>query len=332
MCTGGDVQVFVSGTITISSAATVAMVTYLDGEEQDVVVLAEPADFVAVGRMRQASFQVADLYLPTGYHRMGTCFVLMTDGVLSTLGACLPTTDYDLACSTDSNPPSITGSRSPEPNAAGWNNEDVTVSFECSDAEGVIASCSQPVLVSTEGAAQSVTGEVIDGAGNASQLTVSGINIDKTAPSIALNGLRTYDADEWIAIDCDIVDELSGVASSSCGVSVPAYTYAAGEHTITATARDYAGNAATATGTFTVVASADAVSNLIGDFLENPGVANSLSQKIAAARFALEHGSEQAAANMLSAFDNQVNAQTGKTLTLEQAAYLLQLSQQLLPH
>src|SRR5439155_3595208 len=77
----------------------------------------------------------------------------------------------------------ISGSRSPAANANGWNNSDVTASFLCSDVLSGIASCTSPITLSAAGAAQSATGTATDKAGNSTSTTVSGINIDKTAPT-----------------------------------------------------------------------------------------------------------------------------------------------------
>lgn len=89
----------------------------------------------------------------------------------------------------DKTPPTITGSRAPTPNANGWNNTDVTVTFICSDSLSGLAPGSPPAatLVSTEGANQSVTSTCMDLAGNSATATVQAINIDKTPPSISCN-------------------------------------------------------------------------------------------------------------------------------------------------
>jgi hypothetical protein len=87
----------------------------------------------------------------------------------------------------DKTPPTATGSASPAANAYGWNNTDVTVSFSGTDALSGIDSCSAPVVLSSEGADQSASGTCTDKAGNVSALaTVSGINIDKTPPTLTI--------------------------------------------------------------------------------------------------------------------------------------------------
>ena len=61
----------------------------------------------------------------------------------------------------DSIPPTITGSTAPPPNASGWNNSNVTVSFSCADADSGIASCTPPIVVSQDGASQVVVGTAV---------------------------------------------------------------------------------------------------------------------------------------------------------------------------
>lgn len=87
----------------------------------------------------------------------------------------------------DKTPPTITGSATPASNANGWNNTNVTVSFQCADSLSGLAAGSPPAptTLSTEGTGQFVTGTCTDVAGNSASSTVSGINIDKTPPTIA---------------------------------------------------------------------------------------------------------------------------------------------------
>jgi hypothetical protein len=81
----------------------------------------------------------------------------------------------------DKTSPIIEAVATPAPNANGWNNTDVTVSFNASDALSGIFSSSSPVTVTSEGAGQLVTGTATDRAGNTATVNIS-INIDKTAP------------------------------------------------------------------------------------------------------------------------------------------------------
>ena len=154
----------------------------------------------------------------------------------------------------DATAPTISGSASPAPNANGWNNTDVTVSFTCSDATSLIATCSDPTTLSNEAAGQSASGSATDNAGNTNSAVVSGINIDKTAPSVSLvggpaDGGSYYFGSVPAAPSCSASDALSGL-DGAC--SVTGYSTIVGSHTVTATGTDKAGNANTATATYTV--------------------------------------------------------------------------------
>lgn len=117
----------------------------------------------------------------------------------------------------DKDAPTITGSRSPAPNGAGWNNTDVTVSFTTTDGlSGVASDPAQKVL--GEGADQSHTGTVTDVAGNTATSTVPGVNVDKTAPTLSSapttnpNGAGWYKGDVTVAWSA--ADALSGLSAA----------------------------------------------------------------------------------------------------------------------
>ncbi len=115
--------------------------------------------------------------------------------------------------------PTIQASRTPAPNAAGWNTAAVTVSFTCTDALSGVDSCTPATVRSSEGAAQSVTGTATDRAGNTASVSVDDINIDSTAPQVSITGVA--DAQLFTLgtplpeIACETTDALSGVASSA---------------------------------------------------------------------------------------------------------------------
>lgn len=111
-----------------------------------------------------------------------------------------------------SEPPSITASVNPMPNDMGWNNTDVTVSFNCSDLLSGVADCPAPVTLTTEADDYAVSGTAIDNAGNSSTISIA-VKIDKTPPIVT----RTWppaivfftDLDR-IIIEGSIADNLSG--------------------------------------------------------------------------------------------------------------------------
>jgi hypothetical protein len=83
----------------------------------------------------------------------------------------------------DATPPIITYVDRTPTNAAGWNNIDVTVNWDCSDATSGPVSETVSQTVTAEGNNQSVTGTCTDNAGNTASNTVTGINIDRTPPT-----------------------------------------------------------------------------------------------------------------------------------------------------
>ena len=214
----------------------------------------------------------------------------------------------------DKTPPSISGSRTPPPNANGWNNTDVTVNFACADALSGVASCSAPTVLSGEGAGQSVTGTAVDNADNTASATVGGINIDKTPPTVTYTGnAGVYTVDQMVDIICTAADNLSGVASTTCANIVgQAFTFGLGAHTFSASATDFAGNTGTGSTTFTVSVTAASLEALTQQFVTKAGVAHALSVK-------LEHC-------QINAYINQVRAQAGKSLTQDEADLLIQLA------
>jgi hypothetical protein len=186
-----------------------------------------------------------------------------------------------LSVTVDTTEPTITATLVPLPNANGWNNTDVTVSFDCADAlSGLAGNPPAPTTVSTDGT-HTVTGSCEDVAGNTAQSTTE-VNIDKTPPQIL--GLPVFGCTLWPPnhklVQVAMVmpsDGLSGLATESltvvsdepadgrgdghtypdivikdASVALRAERSGAGDgrvYTITAFASDLAGNATTATAT-----------------------------------------------------------------------------------
>src|SRR5579871_1996207 len=139
----------------------------------------------------------------------------------------------------------ISATPTPAPNAAGWNNTNVVVSFTCLGGTGGIAVCPAPILVSTEGAGQQISGTAQDAAGNTATATVT-LNIDKTPPAVtaavapAANSAGWNSAPVTVTFTCS--DSSSGIDLCPAPVSVTSD----GTQTISGTARDKAGNVASA--------------------------------------------------------------------------------------
>lgn len=143
----------------------------------------------------------------------------------------------------DKTAPGILAGRSPAANANGWNNTDVTVTFNGTDGLSGIASCTAPVTLSAEGAGQSVSGTCADNAGNASNATVNNINIDKTAPTANATALPAPNANGWnntsVTVSFTGADALSGI--ESCTADAVLNTEGAGQ-SASGTCTDLAGN------------------------------------------------------------------------------------------
>ncbi|GAB2811195.1 OmpL47-type beta-barrel domain-containing protein [Lentzea nigeriaca] len=134
-----------------------------------------------------------------------------------------------------------------------WFTAPVKVHFTCADTgSGIPATaCPDDVVVSTNGAGQSVTGTVTDRAGNSQSATVDGINVDTAAPvfesvSVADGAVYRFTAP---APACTATDAVSGV--DSCVVVTTALADP-GAWSFTATAKDKAGNTSTRTGRYQV--------------------------------------------------------------------------------
>jgi Tol biopolymer transport system component len=122
----------------------------------------------------------------------------------------------------DKTPPLITPVRAPASNANGWNNTNVTVSFQCSDNLSGLAPGSPPTptVLSAEGVNQSITGTCMDLAGNSASAVVNNVNIDKTPPVVSVSAKPSI---LWppdgkmvpVTISGKMADNLSGIDPST---------------------------------------------------------------------------------------------------------------------
>src|SRR5204863_6530182 len=120
-------------------------------------------------------------------------------------------------------PPTLTfGTPSPAPNAAGWNNSDVAVTFTAADNLSGVASTSptSPLSFTTEGSSVNGSVTVTDSAGNTATFTSPAVKIDKTPPTVTFGTASpAANAAGWNNTDVTLsftsADALSGVASRS---------------------------------------------------------------------------------------------------------------------
>jgi hypothetical protein len=251
----------------------------------------------------------------------------------------------------DSTAPTTSASTIPaSPNAFGWYNQHVSVTLSASDTSGgsgvksisYSASGAQTIAATTLNAASasvSITTEgtttlsysAADNAGNTETAKTLTIKLDATKPSVSYSGnAGTYTVDQTITISCTASDTLSGIASSSCAtISGPAYAFALGTNTRSASATDVAGNTGSGSTTFTVGVTFDSLCRLSASFSTDSTVDTGLCDKLAAAKAAAANGDTKTKNNNLAAYRQQVAAQSGKALTKQQATLLTNLSKAL---
>jgi len=234
--------------ITITQPAAGGFTNATSAVVTGTVVDASPVTVTVEGTgvpMQGANFTSAGITLNAG--PVQVIHVVATDaaGNISTATATV---------NIDRTPPTISGSITPAPNAAGWNNGNVTVTFTCADDSSGVASCSDPVNVIVEGANQAVIGKATDQAGNIAQTSVM-VNIDKTPPLLTGTPAPVPNAAGWNTTDVTITyvcsDSLSGIADSSCPLPRVVTTEGKAEQ-ITASVSDRAGNSTSTTVTLNI--------------------------------------------------------------------------------
>ncbi|RHW43410.1 hypothetical protein D1B31_01755 [Neobacillus notoginsengisoli] len=145
----------------------------------------------------------------------------------------------------DTTAPVVTATPDRAPNANGWYNQDVTVSFSAVDEEGgsglVPESVSAPAPVSEDGI-HTVTGTAKDKAGNEGSGSIT-IKLDKTAPTISGSADREANEHGWynkdVTVTFEAEDNLSGVADYTRSVPL---TEEGKDQSARGTAVDNAGN------------------------------------------------------------------------------------------
>jgi hypothetical protein len=208
----------------------------------------------------------------------------------------------------------------------GWYVTDVTLIWSVSDpGSGIVSSSGCNVSVTTDTNGTTLSCSATNGVGLSSTSESVTIKRDATKPIVAFSGNQgSYTIDQTISITCSATDAMSGIASSSCpSASGDAYTFPLGTNSLSASATDNAGNASSASTSYTVSVTYQSLCALTKRWVSNAGVASSLCAKLTAAEQSDARGNAQSKAGQMGAYSNEIRAQTGKSLTSARAALLL---------
>jgi hypothetical protein len=130
----------------------------------------------------------------------------------------------------------------------GWYRSNVTIKFTCTThGAPLVGACPAPVTLTHNGAAQSVSRTIKATNGGTASVTVHGISIDHTAPTVKVSGVTNGGkyGRPGPSVGCRASDALSGVATCT----LTQHSTTSGNKTTvhaTATAADQAGNVSTA--------------------------------------------------------------------------------------
>ncbi|HET8651560.1 MAG TPA: hypothetical protein VFM13_03210 [Gaiellaceae bacterium] len=145
----------------------------------------------------------------------------------------------------DATPPSATPSAR-APDANGWFNHAVTVTFQGADGTSGVASCGQQTYSGPDDPSVAVNGTCTDNAGNTSGTAVFTLKYDETPPGATASTSRAPDANGWysrpLTVSFTGSDGTSGLASCDAATSYSGPDTASAS--ISGACRDLAGNSA----------------------------------------------------------------------------------------
>ena len=237
----------------------------------------------------------------------------------------------------DRTTPVLTGAATRPPDAAGWYRTPVVVHFAATDALSGVLSVTPDVTVGTDGRGQSVVGKATDRAGNTTYLRVSGLNVDRTPPSVSiLRPSGSYATTTPLSVRWQATDVTSGVrwqsgrldgAAVSNGQTVDLRLFTPGEHRLTVTVQDHAGNRATVSRTFTVTVDAAGVAAAVRRLCETgaitgTGTCSSLQRVADAAARAEARGDDARVERLLGVLSDRVEARRGASVSAAAADLL----------
>jgi len=176
-----------------------------------------------------------------------------------------------------------------------------------------------------------------DVAGNTSERSVTVTVVDRIAPEITVASPTgtTYAHSDVVPLDVDVSDARSDVARTAVlldgepfdAEQIDMLGLSLGEHTVTVTAEDSAGNTGSVEVTFSVEATLASLRAVVERYaaegsIAEPGVKRSLLQTLDAAQAAVDRGQADVAVRVLGSFESQVRALTEKQISASSAETL----------
>ena len=231
----------------------------------------------------------------------------------------------------DATPPTVTAAVNGTPGTNGWYISDVSVSWVVSDSETPITSTSGCAAssISSDTAATSFTCTAMSGGGTTTKSVV--IKRDVSPPTLSLVSPAPVNADQLggaiVTFPTPARDNVDPNPTAIC-MPLSGSLFPAGQTTVRCTATNAAGLSSSGTLTVTVVGSIQQTSNLIAVVASLPAPpGGSLGAKLQQILATLTSGDTAGACTTLKAFVNEVNGQTGKSISAADAAKLIQAAE-----
>jgi hypothetical protein len=232
----------------------------------------------------------------------------------------------------DPTPPTVTATVTGTLGANGWYVSNVTVSWTISDPESPITSTSGcgPASLTVDSAGTSIACSATSAGGTSTKTIV--IKRDVTPPTLTLVSPPPVNANQpggaIVTFTASAIDNVDPSPTVTC-VPASGGLFAPGQTRVTCTATNAAGLSSSGTLTATVIGSTQQTSNLITVVasLPAPPPGGSLTTKLQQILAYLNSGDLVGACITLKAFVNEVNAQTGKSISAADAAKLIQAAQ-----
>ncbi|MBI4266583.1 MAG: HYR domain-containing protein [Acidobacteria bacterium] len=157
--------------------------------------------------------------------------------------------------------------------------------------------------------------------------------VDDDPPALNLPASFEVDASSptgaTVTYSASATDLVNGSVAVSCTPASGSF-FATGATTVNCTSSDGSGNSANGSFTVTVLSASSQIANTIADIIAGVyGNQGGFTSTLQSASNALESGNTNAACGSLGAFENQVQAKIGKTLTAAQGAELIAAANQM---